>query len=235
MTISAIALWAGYAILTLGAGALLLGALIGLALLGNRTQHVIKDHFGGWSALREFIAWRQTRIEPSPAYQERVRAWAVACFGEVIPDDVRERSHRFVEEALELAQASGCTEAEARQLVSYVFNRPKGELAQEAGAAALTLAALCSALKLNMDAVAEAELARVWTRASAIRAKQASKPKDSPLPQHVQLVTPEASAPANIQCWACRREMTFAERSENDGFCPHCSAEIEPNPLQKEP
>lgn len=185
MNIESISLWTGYAVLTIGAVALVLGALAGLALLGNAVQHTIKDHFGGWTALREFIEWRRAQDNPPQSFQARVRTWAIACFGEVIPDDIQERTYRFTEEALELAQACGCSKEDVLKLVEYVFNRPVGERTEEAGAAKLTLAALCSAIQLDLDEVGDAELKRVWGKASVIRAKQAAKPKDSPLPQHV--------------------------------------------------
>lgn len=50
----------------------------------------------------------------------------------------------------------------------------------------VTLAALCSALKLKMDDAGDKELARNWERIEAIRRKQASKPAGSPLPQRVE-------------------------------------------------
>lgn len=118
----------------------------------------------------------------SKTLQERVGVWVLACFGAAVAADRRERSHRFLEEALEMVQAAGCTRDEALQLVDYVFGRPAGELRQEVGGVMLTLAAFCLAHDLSMDAAAEEELARVWTKVEAIRAKQATKPRFSPLP-----------------------------------------------------
>mgnify|MGYP006958842284 CR=1 FL=1 len=57
--------------------------------------------------------------------------------------DKAERSHRFLEEALELVQACGCSASEAHQLVDYVFGRAVGHASQEAGGVMVTLAALC--------------------------------------------------------------------------------------------
>jgi len=129
----------------------------------------------------EYLSWcAQGRSVPS--YQSRVHPWMLACFGESIATDVDERNHRFVEEALELAQASGCTRSEAHQLVNYVFDRPIGEITQEVGGVMLTLAALCNAREVNLASAADVELARVWTKIEKIRAKQAAKPKHSPLP-----------------------------------------------------
>lgn len=110
-------------------------------------------------------------------FQHRVQPWLLECFGEQISKDRQERNHRFLEEALELVQANGCTRSEAMQLVDYVFDRPVGELHQEAGGVMVTLAALCLAADLDMHAEAERELARVWTKVDKIRAKQAAKPK----------------------------------------------------------
>ena len=110
-------------------------------------------------------------------FQSRVGEWTLACFGAEISTDRIERNHRFLEEALELVQANGCTEAEARQLVAYVYGRPQGDINQEVGGVMVTLAALCLANGEDMQAAAEKELARVWTKINQIRAKQAAKPK----------------------------------------------------------
>jgi hypothetical protein len=56
---------------------------------------------------------------------------------------------------------------------------------QELGGVQVTLAALCFPHDLDMNEAAERELARVWTKIDKIRAKQAAKPKHSPLPEHV--------------------------------------------------
>lgn len=119
------------------------------------------------------------------AFQARVQPWLMACFGEMIAGDREGRNHRFLEEALELVQSCGCTASEAHQLVDYVYGRQVGEPSQEVGGVMVTLAALCLANGLDMHADAENELARIWTKIEAISAKQAAKPKHSPLPQHV--------------------------------------------------
>jgi hypothetical protein len=126
-------------------------------------------------------AWQAAR-QPTPSFQDRVHPWMLQCFGEEIAADQVERNHRFVEEALELAQACGCTRSEAEQLLTYVFDRPAGERKQEVGGVMVTLAALCTAHGINMEEAGEKELARVWTKVEVIRAKQVAKPKHSPLP-----------------------------------------------------
>src|SRR3954471_13386993 len=110
-------------------------------------------------------------------FQQRVLEWMMACFSMEICRDRTERNHRFLEEALELVQALGCTRAEAHQLVDYTFDRPAGEPAQELGGVMVTLAALCFPNNLDMFAAGETELVRVWKKIDVIRAKQAAKPK----------------------------------------------------------
>lgn len=116
-------------------------------------------------------------------FQTRVQDWVLACFPASAHSDIDERVHRFLEEALELSQASGCSRDDAIALVDYVFSRPEGEVAQETGGVLVTLAALCSTQGISMDHAGENELARNWSRIDQIRAKQASKPHGAALPQ----------------------------------------------------
>jgi len=120
--------------------------------------------------------------EPTPAYQARVHEWMMACFNDEIAFSIPERNHRFLEEALELVQAQGCTKSEAYQLVDYVFGRAVGDPKQEVGGVQVCLAALCTASGIDMDEAGETELARIWTKVEQIRTKHAAKPQFSPLP-----------------------------------------------------
>lgn len=104
--------------------------------------------------------------------------------------DTIERNHRFLEESLELVQALGCTSSESHQLVDYVFGRVTGEATQEVGGVMVTLSALCSAADINMEECGEIELKRIWTCVEKIRAKQALKPKHSPLPENAPVASP---------------------------------------------
>ena len=115
------------------------------------------------------------------SFQERVAPWLIECFGYEIAKDGQERNHRFLEESLELVQSTGCTKSEAYQLVDYVFGRDVGDPPQEVGGVMNTLAALCLAHQMDMHECGEAELKRVWGMCEKIRAKQAAKPKHSPL------------------------------------------------------
>lgn len=139
---------------------------------------------------------------PAVSFQQRVQPWLLECFGAGIAGDKIERNHRHLEESLELVQACGCTSAEAHQLVDYVFSRPAGEPSQEVGGVMMTLAALCLANGLDMQAAGEVELARVWTKVEQIRAKQAAKPRNSPLPEAAPAPVPPMLDDGTILCAA---------------------------------
>jgi len=142
------------------------------------------------NGLQRLLAWANARRDAAverknESFQKRVDDWIQYCFGPKIGADRTERNHRFLEEALETVQSGGCTASEAHQLVDYVYGRPIGEMDQEVGGVMVTLAALCNAHGVDLDAAAERELARVWVKSEKIRAKQAAKPKHSPLPERV--------------------------------------------------
>ncbi len=168
-------------------------------------------------------------------YQPRVDAWMQACFGPEIAADTMERNHRFLEEAVELVQANGCTSGEAHQLVDYVFGRPVGERNQEVGGVMVCLAALCTASGMDMNGAAETELARVWTKVEAIRAKQKAKPKHSPLPASA----PDPRAAARSEGFEAAKQMAedavwkIAESQGNDSTAISCAraiAALKPEP-----
>jgi hypothetical protein len=110
------------------------------------------------------------------SYQSRVERWLEACFPPSVRSDRGERTHRFLEESLELAQANGCNRHDALALIDYVFGRPAGQPEREVGGVMVTLASLCSASGINMDKAGDRELDRNWDRIDLIRAKQESKP-----------------------------------------------------------
>lgn len=133
----------------------------------------------------------KTNSDPEPngpgkaggTFQNRVEEWLEACFPKSATVDRAERTFRFLEEAIELAQANGCSKEEANMLLTYVYSREKGEPDQEVGGVMVTLAGLCSTSSLNMHDAGDKELKRNWDRIDIIRKKQATKPPGSPLPQ----------------------------------------------------
>jgi NTP pyrophosphatase (non-canonical NTP hydrolase) len=146
--------------------------------------------------MSEIKRTQSSAVSEQPSFQKRVHGWMMDCFSMEICRDRQERNHRFLEEALELVQACGCTASEAHQLVDYVYGRDQGDINQEVGGVMVTLAALCLANDIDMHQGGEIELARILQPAimNKIRAKQASKPKHSPLPAHPARAEPQASA-----------------------------------------
>ncbi len=113
-------------------------------------------------------------------FQDDVALWMNTCFGPEISADIVERNYRFLEEALELVQACGCSADDAHRLVDYVFGRDEGEKSQEVGGVMVTLAALCLAQGMDMQECGENEVARIWTKVEQIREKHTRKPNISP-------------------------------------------------------
>jgi len=116
------------------------------------------------------------------AFQAQVHKWVCSTFNAEVAADRTERAHRFIEEALELAQATGCTKADASMLLDYVYSRPVGRISQEVGGTMVSLAALCNAHGITIETAAWTEIEQCWQRSDKIRAKWLTKPKGSPLP-----------------------------------------------------
>lgn len=161
-----------------------------------------QDH---WLAMEAALALVPIPL-PRSHFQARVNGWMHACFGPAVAADLKERPHRFLEEGLELVQSAGTTKAEALQLVDYVFGRRAGEPRQEVGGTMVTLAALCTAIGVNMASAAETELSRVSTpeMIAKLQAKNAAKDPNSPLPGFANLPhdlyeTGDADAPDAIK------------------------------------
>lgn len=137
-----------------------------------------------YAVLGEVFGALQGSTGAGEAFQARVQPWMMECFGPEISADRVERCDRFIEEALELVQASGYEKEHAHALVEYVYGRDQGEINQEVGGVMVTLAAYCLAFGADMHAAGETELARIShpDTIAKIRAKQATKPQHPPLP-----------------------------------------------------
>lgn len=170
---------------------------------------IISDGMGCWALAHRDEAdhavhyTRDDLATPAPVtagaagletFQGRVQPWMQACFGPEISADRLERGDRLLEEVFELLQSGGYPRERVASLTGYVWSRPTGEPAQEVGGVMVTLAAYCLAHELDMHSAGETELARIWTKVEAIRAKQAAKPKGSALPQ--EWSTPAPVVPA---------------------------------------
>jgi NTP pyrophosphatase (non-canonical NTP hydrolase) len=115
-------------------------------------------------------------------YQRLIRDWLFHTFSRTDAENRLQRSYRFLEEAMELVQATGVGRNECMQILDYVYARPVGEIRQEIGGVMVCLAAICSAHDVSLGDCAWAEQERIWLNVEKIRAKNAGKPKFSPLP-----------------------------------------------------
>ena len=98
--------------------------------------------------------------------------WGLRCFG---VDHMRNRgirALRFAEEALELAQACGVSEAKAAELVRVVYSRPQGVIHQEVGGSMVTLAVLCHTVGIDLEEAFEIEVRRCLSKDPAHFAKR---------------------------------------------------------------
>jgi len=109
-------------------------------------------------------------------YQQECYQWVIDCFGQEIANNIKERRKRFLEEAIELVQASGATKAEVVVLVDYVFGRSAGDKHQELGGVMVTLASLCTPLGLDLEQAAIDELQRAKRNSDKIKNRHKSKP-----------------------------------------------------------
>ncbi len=91
--------------------------------------------------------------------QRRVEVWVLETFGEGSMS-VEGRILRFVEEAIELAQACGMDPARIAQLTEYVYARPVGDIEQEMGGVGTCLLALAQAVGVDADTAEVRELSR---------------------------------------------------------------------------
>ena len=109
-------------------------------------------------------------------FQNRVEDWMLKVFGKEVLNDKKERTHRFIEEAVELAQVMGYTKEEMQAMIEYVYARPVGEITQEVGGVLHCLAALCTAENVSMNGAAFCILKYCEDRSDAIREKHSKKP-----------------------------------------------------------
>lgn len=95
------------------------------------------------------------------ARQRQAHRWGAETFGIGNVINVQERARRFLEEAIELAQAVGLDHGQVRDLARHVYAKPPGDFLQEAGGAGVTLLVLCEALGISADCAEVEEINRV--------------------------------------------------------------------------
>lgn len=96
--------------------------------------------------------------------QKIVADWCAAAFGADQAGNIEQRGIRLLEEAIELYQACGGSQAMAENLVAFIFRRPAGEIAQELGGVGVTALTLASAAGLSADLAEANEVARVLAK-----------------------------------------------------------------------
>lgn len=111
--------------------------------------------------------------------QAAILLWAVRTFGSETALDKKERSLRFLEEALEVVQSLDLPKEDCLRMVDYVYSRDKGGPCSEIGGALVTLRALAEFLELNSDECLRQEFNRINTPSviERCRRKQAQKEK----------------------------------------------------------
>lgn len=83
---------------------------------------------------------------------------------------------RVLEEALELAQASGIYRGQVSIIANHVYSRPKGEVSQEHAGVMVSLLASATANGLYLEDITQTEIDRIWSvPLETILEKQAMK------------------------------------------------------------
>ncbi len=93
------------------------------------------------------------------------------------PIQAHVRAFRALEEVIEINQVLGITRQKAHELVDQVFDKPVGELEQEAGGVAFTIVSLFSALGINMIHSGLGSVNEAYGRIDKIREKNKLKVK----------------------------------------------------------
>jgi hypothetical protein len=96
----------------------------------------------------------------STEIQHRLRNWVESRLGKRAMAR-HERAMRMLEEAIELAQALGVSQSDARRIWIHVYSKPPGAPEQELGGAALTLLACAEGCGFTLSHCAEKELCRI--------------------------------------------------------------------------
>lgn len=108
--------------------------------------------------------------------QRDVFEWCGRTFGSESQRDRKKRALRFLEEAIELYQAEGCSLEQGQALMAHVLARPADQPQQEVGGVSVTLLSYCEAAGLSAHECEAVEIARIFNR-SAEKARQGDRRK----------------------------------------------------------
>lgn len=87
--------------------------------------------------------------------------WTVAMFGSARATSKKERAFRFIEEAIELAQALGLNHEEVVAVVNRNYQVDAGDVAKELAQTQFTLYALAESIGEDAEGLCRSELSRV--------------------------------------------------------------------------
>lgn len=104
-----------------------------------------------------FVEDRETR-------QNVCVAWGLRAFGPEHVHSVPQRALRFFEECCELVQACGTDRETAHRLLDFVYNRPKGTVANELGGVGVTTMMLAASAGLSAELCELEEVLRVLSK-----------------------------------------------------------------------
>lgn len=93
--------------------------------------------------------------------QQECCDWVREAFGKECETNITERALRAAEEAIELAQSLGVSDADINKVTARVYSRDIGEPKQESAGAQFTLLVLAAQLGVDPLAACAHELARV--------------------------------------------------------------------------
>lgn len=107
------------------------------------------------------------------ALQNKIDFWVKRCFGF---QSLRIRSLRFLEESIELVQASDITYEDCLRILEQVYNKPKGDPFDEIGDVVLNLASLSSWYGEDIEKSGYSTLYKLFSSDDGeIRKKQSEK------------------------------------------------------------
>ncbi len=146
--------------------------------------------------VKKALAEGSTDLTAQPLYQVRVQDWMHRAIGAGLAFDKTERVHQFLLAAGYLAVAAGCSQDDAKLIMTYCFEEPLKPLASSLGTAAFALTALGCAHGIDMRTVSEEALSEHWeTKGWPSYIKSAADGKTKEPPPVEQTVSPKNSHP----------------------------------------
>lgn len=137
--------------------------------------------------------------------QVRVAMWVEDVFGEVGLYR-HERALRFIEEAIELAQAEGLTIEQVSKVAGHVFSKEKGDIAQEVGGVGITLLAYCEVVGVSADHAELTEYGRIMSLPGDYFRKRQNVKADAGIGVPVRLGNVVGCPVGRCECGAATKE-----------------------------